>query len=94
MCPHTNIYPYELSVCVYICPPTMRANKLSLCGEAEATVTAASKNMLLVFPKGSVPFPLPPAEGAPAAPPPELPVPSVIAIDLFKEKSDNYCVQK
>ena len=56
-----------------------------------ATVTDASKGKLLVFAPGSVPFPLPPADGAA---PPALPEPSISTISAYKKASADFAVQK
>ena len=78
-----------------ICSHVVGRAALDVLKEAgvEPSVNADSVGKLLAFPPGSVPFPVPPAEGE-AAEPPALPEPSVTSVAEYKKTSEEYCVQK
>jgi insulysin len=78
-----------------ICSHVVGRAALDVLKEAgvEPSVKPESAQILLVFPPGSVPFPLPPAEGE-TAEPPALPEPSVTTVAEYKKISEDYCMQK
>jgi len=72
-----------------ICSHVVGRAALDVLKEAgvEPSVNADSVGKLLAFPPGSVPFPVPPAEGE-AAEPPALPEPSVTSVAEYKKTSE------